>query len=127
MDRDLILHRLLPRRLAARLEATDDTEDNGAETLLLQAAAVVGRVFGWTPEAIFSSTPLQMSMATVGTPRFKIAKRTDAQRLSAYTVYAHYLALLVLDATADLPRRPIPTDALEIRQAILSTYGIITL
>jgi ribosome-binding protein aMBF1 (putative translation factor) len=126
LDRDLILHRLLPRRLAAHLEAADDTEEDGAETLLLQAAAVVGRVFGWTPEAIFASTPLQVSTAAVGAPRFKVAKRTDAQRLSAYTVYAHYLALLMLEATADLPRRPISTDALEIRQAILSTYGTLT-
>jgi transcriptional regulator with XRE-family HTH domain len=126
LDRDFIVHRLLPQRLAAYLEATNDPEETGAETLVLQAAAVVGRVFGWTPAAIFASTPLQVSTAAVGVPRFKVPKRADAQRLSAYTVYAHYLALLVLEATADLPRRPIPTQAPEIRQAILSTYGTLT-
>jgi hypothetical protein len=55
-----------------------------------------------------------------------VATRTDERRLSAYTVYAHYLALLVLDATKDLPRKPIPTEATEIREAVLSTYESIT-
>ena len=126
LERHLILHRLLPRRLAARLEATNGTDAAGTDTLVLQAAAAVGRVFGWTPAAILAATPLQVSTAAVGAPRFKVAKRTDAQRLSAYTVYAHYLALLVLEATVDLPRRPIPTEALEVRQAVLATYGALT-
>jgi transcriptional regulator with XRE-family HTH domain len=126
LDRDLVLRRLLPRPLAARLEGEHGTAEEGADTLVLQAAAAVGRVFNWTPAAIFASTPLQVNMAAVGTPRFKVATRTDERRLSAYTVYAHYLALLVLDATKDLPRKPIPTEATEIREAVLSTYESIT-
>jgi hypothetical protein len=93
---------------------------------VLQAAAAVGRVFNWTPAAILASTQLQVNMAAVGTPRFKVTKRADERRLSAYTVYAHYLALLLLAVTKDLPRKPIPTEATEIREAVLSTYGSIT-
>lgn len=126
LDRDLVLRRLLPRHLAARLAAEDSTGEEGMDTLVLQAAAAVGRVFGWTPAVIFASTPLQINMAAVGAPRFKVTKRTDEHRLSAYTVYAHYLALLVLEATKDLPRKPIPMDATKIREAVLSTYGSLT-
>ena len=43
LDRDLILQRLLPPSLAARLETTSPTENGGMETLVLQAAAAVGR------------------------------------------------------------------------------------
>lgn len=126
IDRDLVLHRLLPQPLAARLETEGRTENGGMETLLLQAAAAVGRVFGWSPATIFAAAPLQVNMALAGTPRFKVAKRTEERRLSAYTVYAHYLALVVLEATAGLQRQPIPTEAAAVRQAILSTYGAVT-
>ena len=111
LDRDLVLKRLLPQSLAARLETASRTENGGMETLVLQAAAAVGRVFGWSPATIFATTPLQVNTALAGAPRFKMAKRTDERRLSAYTVYAHYLALLVLEATAGLQRKPIPTEA----------------
>jgi Zn-dependent peptidase ImmA (M78 family) len=36
------------------------------------------------------------------------------------------LALLLLDATSDLPRKQIPTNPDEVREAILSTYGSLT-
>jgi transcriptional regulator with XRE-family HTH domain len=126
LDRDLILQRLLPPSLAARLETASPTEHGGMETLVLQAAAAVGRVFDWSPATIFAATPLQVNTAAVGAPRFKVAKRTDERRLSAYTVYAHYLALLVLEATAGVQCQPIPTEAAAVRQAVLSTYGAIT-
>jgi transcriptional regulator with XRE-family HTH domain len=126
IDRDLVLHRLLPQPLAAHLETEYRTENRRMETLLLQAAATVGRVFGWSPATIFAAAPLQVNMAMAGAPRFKVAKRTEERRLSAYTVYAHYLALLVLEATAGLQRQPIPTEAAAVRQAILSMYGAIT-
>jgi hypothetical protein len=126
LDRNLILKRLLPPSLAARLETARPTEHDGIETLVLQAAAAVGRVFGWSPAMIFAATPLQVNTALAGAPRFKVAKRTDERRLSAYTVYAHYLALLVLEATAGLQRQPIPTEAAAVRQAVLSAYGTLT-
>jgi len=126
LDRDFILRRLLPRPLAAFLERTSGTDVEGVDTVILRAAAAVGRVFGWTPSTIFASIPLQLGAAMVGAPRFKVATRTDERRLSAYTVYAHYLALLVLEATAKLPRKPIPTEAAEVREAVLSAYGGIT-
>ncbi len=66
-------------------------------------------------------------MTAVGVPRFKKGARTDERRATVYTVYAHYLALLVLEATSELPKRPIPTEAAEVRSAVLSTYGSLTL
>ncbi len=124
LDRAFVLRKLLPRPLTARLEAEGEAGDT--DSLALQAAATVGRVFGWTPAAIFSSTPLHLSGDVVGAPRFKVTARADARRLSAYTVYAHYLALLMLAATLELPTKPIPTDVGKVRRAVLSTYESIT-
>ena len=36
------------------------------------------------------------------------------------------MALLLLDATSDLPKKPIPTNAKEIRSAIMEAYGSVT-
>jgi Zn-dependent peptidase ImmA (M78 family) len=65
-------------------------------------------------------------MAAMGSVRFKLPAQAEERRLSAYTVYAHILALLVLDATHSLPRKPIPTDAAEVRDAVISAYGAVT-
>jgi hypothetical protein len=42
-------------------------------------------------------------------------------------MYAHYLALLIVDATSELPRLPLPTDALGFRQAVIDRYHDLTL
>jgi Zn-dependent peptidase ImmA (M78 family) len=56
---------------------------------------------------------------------FKLPKRVNEQRFKAYTVYAHYLALLVLQATTDHPVHPIPRPAAKFRAAVLDQFGAI--
>lgn len=126
LDRAFVIRRFLSQPLAACLDAERGTAEEGADSFVLHVAATVSRVFGWEPTAIFGSTPLQLNMAMVGAPRFKVTTRADERRLNAYTVYAHYLALLVLAATFELPRKPIPIEANEVRKAVLFTYGSIT-
>jgi transcriptional regulator with XRE-family HTH domain len=121
LDKDFVVTRLIPRPLQAHLENRDDTSD--PDTLVLRVASAIGRVFGWTNAALFGSGPLLPDMAIVGATRYKTASRVDEQRTSAYTVYAHFLALLLLEATAALPRKPIPTDASAMRAAIVAAYG----
>jgi transcriptional regulator with XRE-family HTH domain len=125
IERDFITKRFLPLSSAGN-EHTDDVSEEQAGSLALRAAALLKRVFGLTPTAIFSSSPLQLNTAAIGTVRFKVTKGADERRLSAYTLYAHFLALLVLDVTSDLPKKPIPTNPIEVREAILSTYGSLT-
>lgn len=121
LDSDFVITRLIPRTLRAHLEDPQDTSD--LDTLILRVAATVGRVFSWTNAAIFGTAPLVLNTAVIGATRYKTASRVDEQRTSAYTVYAHFLALLVLEATEMLPRKPIPTDPRVLREEIISTYG----
>ena len=125
LDRDFVAKRLIPASIIARLQG--DVGEEEASKLALRAASFVGRVFDWKPASLFGSTPLQVDMAAVGVPRFKKGARTDERRANAYTVYAHYLALLVLEVTSELPKIPIPTEASQVRKAVLSTYGSLTL
>jgi transcriptional regulator with XRE-family HTH domain/Zn-dependent peptidase ImmA (M78 family) len=125
IERDFIIKRFLPPSAGENLQV-DDVSEEQAGNIALRTAALLNRVFGLTSTAIFSSSPLQLNTAAVAMARFKVAKRADESRLSAYTLYAHFLALLVLDATSDLQKKPIPTNPNEVREAILSTYGSLT-
>ncbi len=125
IERDFVIKRLLPQSLLGNLQADDISEDQTG-SIALRASAILNRIFGLAPAAIFSSSPLQLNTAALATVRFKVSKGTDEHRLSVYTLYAHFLALLVLDATFNLPKKPIPTNPNEVREAILSTYGSLT-
>ncbi|MFB2836544.1 helix-turn-helix domain-containing protein [Floridanema evergladense] len=125
IDRNLVLRRLLPQSEAASIQIEKLTEEEES-SLVFRLAILLQRVFKLTLAEIFNSSPLQLNTAAIGTARFKVSARTDERRLSAYTVYAHFLALLLLDATSDLPKKPIPTNAKEVREAIISTYGSVT-
>ncbi len=119
LDKDFISSRLVPDDVAARAAA----DEAGGDDLVFHAAAAAGRIYGWTPTAILGSEGLPLAGSVAGAARFKLRARADEKKLSAYTIYAHYLAGLVLRATEGLSARPLPTDADEVRAAILGTYG----
>lgn len=127
LDSNFVIRRLLPRSLVARMESNSPAESDNDSSLVLQAASYIARIFGWPLVSIFRpEDPLDLNMAAIGAARFKLPARPNERRLSAYTVYAHILALLVLDATTHLPRRRIPTDADEFRDAVITDYGSLT-
>lgn len=124
LDKEFVLHRLLPKPLALKLQESNDSEE--VAYLVQRASAAVERVFKWEAGALFRSSPPALNMATVGTTRFKKNIDSDLEHISAYTLYAHHLALLVLRATANLPRRPVPADPDVVRREVLASYGTFT-
>ena len=126
LDPEFVAKRLLPPALRARLAQVDDTEMGQGASLALQASTNISRVFGWSPNVFFGPMPLQLDTSAAKAVRYKKTKKADRNRINAYTVYAHFLALLVLEATESLPREPIPTEPSEVRENILSQYGSLT-
>ena len=127
LDRDFIEHRLLPRSISAALPGEGDPNGPAEEALTLRAAGFISRVYGWSPVSILAAnSPLHVDTTAVGGARFKLRAGTDERRLDAYTVYAHYLALLLLEATEDLPRKPVPTDPEEVMTVVRASYGELT-
>lgn len=122
IDHELVLNRLLPPALAAALRR-EERDGSGVGALALKAAAVVGRVFALTAADIFGDAPLQLNTGALATARFKLPAQMDERRVSAYTVYAHYLTLLALETTRSLDARPVPESPLQARRAILETQG----
>jgi len=125
-DRKFATTRLIPRRLLAQLEAVGEAGEE-SKVLVLRAAEAAGRLLDLSAAALFGTgIPKLDSQAALAGVRFKVAAGGNEEKIYPYTVYAHHLARLVLDATQHLPIRPIPTDWREVRSAILSSYGTIT-
>jgi transcriptional regulator with XRE-family HTH domain len=126
IDKDLIIRRILPRPLAARLMQETKSDTGTMGSVVLHAASVLERVFQLRPSVVFSNSPLQISSAALGSARFKLPAKVNEQKMSAYTMYAHYLALLSLDVTRVLEPQPVPSDPREVRRTIIASYGALT-
>jgi transcriptional regulator with XRE-family HTH domain len=124
LEKDFVLKRFVPSAVADRAKANPDAE---VGNVLFYATTVASHIYGWTPAAILGADKLWLDQGVLGAARFKVTAQAEERKLSAYTLYAHFLALQLLEATADLPCKPIPTDADQARQAILARDGSITL
>jgi transcriptional regulator with XRE-family HTH domain len=123
VDRDLLLKRLLPISISEQIAAESDTT---ADALVYRAAFHVGRVFGWTPRDILGPRESRLDMK-LAAASLKITSRADGKRVSAYLVYAHYLALTLLPTMKPQARKMVPADPYETREAVLAGYGALTL
>ena len=124
LEPEFIVKRLVPRRLALTASLQDAPEEQA--TLLHQTATTIERVFGWSAANLLSAGTPQLESTSSGV-RFKVAATAVPRRVSAYTVYAHYLSLLVADACSHLPTAEIPTDPLALRSDVISSYGSLSL
>jgi hypothetical protein len=76
---------------------------------------------------LFDPAPLQLNaFPAMGAARFKVPATAKEPRVKAYTMYAHHMALLALQATEGLPKERIPTKPDEFRQGVLSAFGSIS-
>ncbi len=123
IDWTFVRKRILPPAIAGHFTSR---KAKVADNIVLRAAAIIGRVFQWTVEQIVGPEPLQLKTAAAGIARFKLPSRRNEQQLSAYTMYAYFLANCVLEATQSRPVKPIPAGADECRRAIVSSYGEVT-
>jgi len=125
LDKDLLYNRILPPQIAAHLQ--EIKKDTIIDSLGLEAVDYLSSIYPLTPDKILSAQPIELSLAGLGNVRFKLRKRFRENFTAAYTFYAHYLALLVLQASRDLPIEKLPTDPYEIRKKILERFGSLTL
>ncbi len=123
IDGRFVFDRLLPLTMAEQLQEGKGPE---VENLVINAANRISRVFGWSPDALLGGSSMKLDMATVGGTRFKMSAKPAKKHVGAYTVYAHYIALIVLEAIGSIERKRIPDSADEMRDDLLSSFGSIT-
>jgi transcriptional regulator with XRE-family HTH domain/Zn-dependent peptidase ImmA (M78 family) len=103
----------VPRQVTAQLsQALGDRPE--------RLIAAVTRIFGWSRDELASAAPLPVSVAPAAIGRFK-AQVNQNPALATYTMWAHWLALLVDQAIRRGPSE-IPESAHAIREDVLSRY-----
>lgn len=125
LDANFVLDRLFPAQLKAYWESRKPGEDDHG--IALQLSGILKRIFGWSVPELFNDVELGLNSQPAVTANFKMPSRTANKRLHAYIVYAHYLAMLSADASENLPRVRLPSDAAEFRKGVLSKFGEVTL
>jgi transcriptional regulator with XRE-family HTH domain len=115
--------KFIERRLVKKLDSgAAGKVAAGDDGFVFHAATRAGRILGVSPAALLDPGPLTGNRLMAAT-KFKVPAGTNEQCLTAYTFYAHYIALLLLEATSHLPTKPIPTGPKAVRAAILHRYG----
>lgn len=120
VNRSFAKRRLVPGGVRRGVREEQD------DTLALRIASNAARIFGVPVEDIFSSRALAFPAQSFATARFKKAARGNQNFSEAYAVYAHYLCGVVKMATPSLTIVRVPTDAAEVRRAVVKRYGEVT-
>jgi hypothetical protein len=115
-----IERRILPKH-------KDNLADPAGHSIVLQGAARLERIFSVPTYLLFSDAALNYQATSLAGTRFKLPHNADRKWSNAYAVYAHYLALVVLQCSEHLTKRPIPEEPKEIFDQILKSYGTFTL
>ena len=113
---DLLIKRLLPPEALSHVFSAPGGTD--AAGLVFQSANLIARVFGFPTSAILSQRAPQLDLQALAAGRFKIPAKAGEEAVSAYTLYAHYLAALVERCVAHIPLAKLPTSWREVHSAL---------
>ncbi len=92
----------------------------------IETLSNLGKVYSWQLKDILAGKPLSL----VKLPQnviFKLPKGRKQKEVHAYTIYAHYLALLIDSVTENIPIREIFEDPYEINKMIVNQYNKLSL
>jgi transcriptional regulator with XRE-family HTH domain len=124
IEKKFVIQKLLPSSL--REAVSRGGSNNIPNDQVVTVADLIGRVYSWDRDYLLSGGPINIAPTMLATTRFKIPSKVNRKRLHAYAIYVHRLAQLTIKATARLPQKPIPSEAGQVRRAILSAYGSLT-
>lgn len=108
LDADFCMTRMIPEKLRTALEKHE--AEGETERLVFQWANTAARIFGVGVQELVRPGPLKINELVLTTGRFKLPANFAKTKLAAYTVYAHYLALLTLQATPESAISVIPAS-----------------
>jgi transcriptional regulator with XRE-family HTH domain len=111
LDRPFVRRRIAPAALRERLSGESDLAP------IIDLASRVGRVYGMDASAVLAGNRIEPDNRVLAAASFKIPKGSTTERVAAYTVYAHYIALLVLQGSEGLSRHELPPTWSAFRDA----------
>lgn len=112
IERDFLETRLLP-----------STAEQMQPEIKIQAVAErLSRIYGWSPTSLLAGAPLHLPTHAIDNARFKLPSNVDEKRLRGYSIYAHYIALLALQATPQIKPQRLPTEWEMVRKDLLTKF-----
>ncbi|SRR6266571_3161832 len=121
-EREFIVKRLLPPSIAHIRDYDSPLGEPG-----LQVAQQLERIFGWTPQQIFTDEPLELNPTSLKGVKFKLRGRFQNSQLAAHALYAQYVAMLIIQSTRHLASKPLPRNPFSVRRKILNQFGSLNL
>lgn len=119
MSQEFVLNRLLPRPLASLFR-----QRHGAGLReILDAASNISRIFGVSVSDIVTMKHPLLSLSGVSSPRFKLPLRTNPAIVNAYTIYAHYLAAILVDCVPEHAKNRFPNTTHEFHVELSSAQN----
>ena len=122
LKKEFVTNKFLPASMATHVGERSSI-DMTVRELVIQAATYTESLLGLDSPTILTDQPLQLSSIPVYSARYKMPANIDQQKLTAYTIYVHRLAMVLLDVTKKLPVRPIPTSFEQFRSEITERFG----
>jgi transcriptional regulator with XRE-family HTH domain len=110
---DFILRRIVPPQLAATLKS-----GRAGLKEVVNAAGTVATVFGLRVRDLIELKAPQFDFSLIAATRFKLPSRIDKQAVTGYTLYAHYLAALLVHCVEYKSRRELPSTPHEFYKAV---------
>nr|WP_299415538.1 helix-turn-helix transcriptional regulator [uncultured Emticicia sp.] len=121
--KDFVLNKLLPKKLSSYLEGVLNQKEIDLRFFTLQASAVVGKIFNTSPTEFLNVNGANLNLTLAYTTKFKKPQNAKIEKIAPYTIYAHTLAVTLLDACNHLEIKKIPTDFSIFRKEIIEKYG----
>jgi transcriptional regulator with XRE-family HTH domain len=113
IDRDFLETRLMP----------STAEQMQPEGKLQAIAERLSRIYGWPSTSLLARAPLHLPTHAIDNARFKLPSNIDEKRLTGYSIYAHYIALLALQATPHVQPKQLPTEWSLVREHLFMNFG----
>jgi transcriptional regulator with XRE-family HTH domain len=112
IDREFLETRLMPSA----------AEQMVPEGKVQAVAERLSRIYGWSPSSLLAGAPLHLPTRAIDNARFKLPPNVDEKRLKGYCIYAHYIALLALQATPHVRPQRLPTEWGIVRKDLLTKF-----
>lgn len=89
----------------------------------IQSITRLEKIFGWKSDQILGDKPLTIKPVEV---KFKMPNNANHLKVHADSVFAHYIATLLAQATKDLEKKPLPNNPYRLRADIISSMSTIS-
>jgi transcriptional regulator with XRE-family HTH domain len=122
ISKEFILQKLMPQQLANKLQNIGNLQDNEAENILGKITSIISKVFKFNIDDLLSGS-LSFNTDKVYSVRYKKSSAANPIKVTAYTIYAHLLAISLYQSSKIKTQKPIPEDPFEVRRNIIDGYG----